>query len=282
VAIPTVNRNLPWDEIRRAWQTTRTSMAALAAKYGIGSVTTLKRRRTDEGWKRDADVAAAKPSPAAVIADATALPGVAKTSGAPPTPGGGQPRGTHQPGPREPVATRPAPADRDAAGAGVMGSAEQLILDTPLERLRETSFARQMAGAAVVQKTALLLLRRLAGVLQPPSHEMDGVGGGQEPDTEALGNLQRLIRINPDRETLAGLIAAGVKAYEVGVAMERRALADPVVKPVDGDKERAAPVQRNGGDLLRFVDPATAEKMRLWAKQIARERREAEIAAAKG
>jgi hypothetical protein len=164
-----------------------------------------------------------------------------------------------------------------------MATAEELIRHTPVERLRETSFARQMAAAAVIQETSLLLLRRLAGVLQPPDYDIAAAGDGQERDMEALGNLQRLIRINPDRETLAGLVSAGAKAYEVGIAMERRAVADAEVKPADGEKERAAAqIQQNGLDMLKLLDVSTAEKLRTWAMQIQRERREAEIAAAKG
>lgn len=266
MAIPTTNRDRPWAEIRRAWETSEISMAALGSKYGISSVTTLKRRRTDEGWKRDADVVAAKQSLADVISDAAALPGVAEAAD------GSVPA-------REPVAMRRAHVDRDFADCAGLASAEHLVNHTPLARLRETSFERQMALARVVQETSLLLLRRVAGVLQPPSFDLDG--GGQEQDMEALGNLQRLIRINPDRETLSGLVAAASKSLEMGIAMERRAVADAVVKPAAGGDTPADQVQRNGLDMLKLMDVATAEKMRTWAMQIQRERREAEIAAAK-
>jgi hypothetical protein len=43
----------------------------------------------------------------------------------------------------------------------------------------------------------------------------------------------------------------------------------------------AAQIQRNGLEMLSCLDVPTAEKMRAWAMQIQRERREAEIAAAK-
>jgi hypothetical protein len=273
----TINRSLPWDEIRRAWETSEISMAALGSKHGVSSVTTLKRRCTAEGWKRDAGVVAAKPSLADVISEAAD----GRVSA-------GRLRGDHQAHERavparEPVTMRQAPVDRDVADGVGVASAEQLVNHTPLEQMRETSFARQMALAGVVQETSLLLLRRLAGVLQPPSDEMDNARGGQEQDREALGNLQRLIRINPDRETLMGLVTAGITSLERGIAMERRAVADAVVKPAaGGDEMRAAQVQRNSLDLLKRMDLPTAEKMRALVMEIQQERREAAIAAAKG
>jgi hypothetical protein len=277
MANPTINRNLPWHEIRRAWETSEISMASLGSKYGVSSVTTLKRRRTDEGWKRDADVVAAKPSLAEVISEAADGPVSAGRLR-----GDRQAHGCEAPA-REPVTMRQAHVDRGVADGVGLASAEQLVNHTPLERVRETSFARQMALARVVQGTSVLLLRRLAGVLQPPSDEMDDASGGQEQDMEALGNLQRLIRINPDRETLAGLVTAGIKSLERGIAMERRAIADVVVKPAaGGDEVRAAQVQRNGLDILKRMDLATAKKMRAWVMEIQHERREAEIAAAMG
>jgi hypothetical protein len=283
MANPTINRNLPWHEIRRAWETSEISMAALASKYGVSSVTTLKRRRTDEAWKRDADVVAANQSLADVISDAAALPGVAEAAEGPLSAGrlrgDRQAHGREVPA-REPVMTRLAHVDRDVADGVGLASAEQLVNHTPLERVRETSFARQTALAWVAQDTSALLLRRIAGVLQPPSDEMDDARGGQEQDMEALGNLQRLIRINPDRETLAGLVAAGIKSLELGIAMERRAVADVVVKPAaGGDEMRAAQVQRNGPDMLKWMGVETTQKLRAWALEIEEERRAAEIAA---
>jgi hypothetical protein len=78
-------------------------------------------------------------------------------------------------------------------------------------------------------------------------------------------------------------VAAGIKSLELGIAMERRAVADVVVKPAaGGDEVRAAQVQRNGLDILKRMDLATAKKMRAWVMEIQHERREAEIAAAMG
>jgi hypothetical protein len=53
-------------------------------------------------------------------------------------------------------------------------------------------------------------------------------------------------------------------------------------RAADDDNETlAAQIQRNGLEMLSCLDVPTAEKMRAWAMQIQRERREAEIAAAK-
>ena len=43
---------LPWGQIRREWETTSISIAALARKYNVRSATTLERKRVAEQWSR--------------------------------------------------------------------------------------------------------------------------------------------------------------------------------------------------------------------------------------
>ena len=43
---------LPWGQIRREWETTSISIAALARKYNVRSATTLERKRVTEQWSR--------------------------------------------------------------------------------------------------------------------------------------------------------------------------------------------------------------------------------------
>jgi hypothetical protein len=274
----TTPRDLPWGEIRRQWETSEISVKALARQHGIASKTTVLRRLTDEGWKRDADVVEARQAFADSILDAGAIEGTAEDGAVRTIVAGWKPRGYRPPDPRE-AASQPKPgALRTAVAVQADGMDAESLVACSLERRRETSFARQMALACVAQDTGLLLLRRVQGVLQPPCGD-----GDDAADAAALGNLQRLIRINPDRETLAGLVTTGTKAIELGVALERRALAgDGSVKPAPGSEAPASLAPKGGGmELLKRMDVDTALKMRAWAVQIQNERRQAEIDAAK-
>jgi hypothetical protein len=74
---------------------------------------------------------------------------------------------------------------------------------TPAEATQNRA-QRELALARLVQRTSLLVLERMEQVLQRP-----GRPGGAEFDEDPIGeavlvaNLQRLIRVNPDRKTLA-------------------------------------------------------------------------------
>jgi hypothetical protein len=134
-----------------------------------------------------------------------------------------------------------------------------------------------MAGAIQVQETGSLVLERLRGVLQPPSDD--------ETADEAviLANLRHLIRVNPERETLAGLLTAATKAVELGVTMERRAIAaDAASQPASGTL--ATPAGSGGNlarEILQRMDPETVERVRACALEVQRKQRETQIAAAK-
>jgi hypothetical protein len=123
------------------------------------------------------------------------------------------------------------------------------------------------------------VLERIGQVLQRP-----GPPGGTEFDDDPIGeavlvaNLQRLIRVNPDRETLANLLSTAVKGVESGIAMERRALA-----PDETGKLAGVPTAGESGggsrlarEFLRQMDDETMEKMRAWALEVQRQQRQAD------
>lgn len=132
---------------------------------------------------------------------------------------------------------------------------------------------RELAEAREVQVAALLMLQRIRAVLQLPPDDPE------DPADEArtLANLRRLIRINPDRDTLSKLMTTASKALE---AMERRALTPAVI-----GKALLAPEQPAGAriaeEFLSKMDVPTTLKLRQWALEVQQEqRRRAEITAA--
>jgi hypothetical protein len=215
-----VYQDCPWGKIRREWEDTSISLAALARKYGIRSVTTLERKRAAEQWSR------------VLTIDGHVVPSA-------------------------------------AAAPPLVGEAERLPdQGVPNQQLTPEAIAVE------VQRTGLLLLRRIQGVLPPPS---------DDPNDEALtvGNLQRLIRVNPERETLSGLLAAAVKTIETGMAMERRARADAAAQlAAAGGGGSDESLAQRAVALIETMDVETAEKMRAWAVTVQHQQREARIAEA--
>jgi hypothetical protein len=63
----------PWDEIRREYSTTRISLMALAAKYGIASKTALTRRAKAEGCECDETALAERQALADAVLDKLAM-----------------------------------------------------------------------------------------------------------------------------------------------------------------------------------------------------------------
>jgi hypothetical protein len=255
VRTPTINRDLPWEAIRRDWQTSSISMVSLARKYGVASTTTLTRRVVSEGWKRDADLIEANPSAGqSAVALRTPLDRPANM--------------------REPPAPPDGSAPVDAAVANEL-DAELLLAQHDLAQAVATNARRHVALAVEVQRTGLLLLRRLQGVLRP-------LGDDAAAEALMLGNLQRLIRVNPDRETLVGLIAAAGKTIDLGLSMERRAIVANAASKLapETTEAMAASMAASAKEAMKRLTPESAERLRQWAIDVQREQREAQIAAA--
>jgi hypothetical protein len=239
--VTTVYQDLPWGKIRREWESTQISLAGLSRKYRIRSGTTLERRCKAEKWTRD------------VGADQ-------------------QGAGTYQPNmpaPGTEVARLGGPAVPLTADDPL--DAERLLTGRTLAQAEANQRHTQVALATAIQLAGLRLLQRFLGVVQPPSDNEAG-------EALALGNLQRLIRVNPDRETLANLGLAACKMIEMGVTLEKRALAMEV-------KASPAPAEaynsKQAMAMLERMDPETALRMRAWAVRIQQEQRQAQIDQAK-
>jgi hypothetical protein len=282
------HRNMPWDQIRQAYETTETPLGTLAKQFGIPSRTTLVRRAEAEGWQKNLEAIAERNRLADAVLDRTAEPATLDEAlAAPPYMPPPQPASGHrQPAMQVPVDLVPVdlvPADPEGVG---YADVQRLLIVAELAEQQAAVRRQQLALAAEVQLTGLLLLRRIQGVLQPPVAP-DQAGGPEEE--LMLGNLQRLIRVNPDKETLAGLVGVAAKTIEAGVGMARKALAmdlpGGMAKPgaaqaVANPAPSADATSRNRIALLNSMTPEMAEKMRDWALKVQQERREAQIAAA--
>jgi hypothetical protein len=264
VRSPTVNRHLPWEAIRRDWETTAINMVALAHKYGVASTTTLTRRRGAESWKRGADVCETQPG-----ADDGDFQNRQATSG------GQSAAAPRTSADRSADRTEPPPS-KPRDGSAPVDPTVAHGRDTALSPT-QNHFGRAAALGIQVQETASLVLERVRGVLRPPS------GDAAADEAVIQANLQQLIRVNPERETLAGLLTAGTKAVDLGVTMERRALAAEVAsKPAPGSLGTPAGSGSNlAREILQGMDPETVERMRAWALEVQRKQREAQITAAK-
>ncbi len=258
-----IHDKLPWAEIQREWETTTISATALAKKYAIPSKTTMLRRRDTEGWVREVDAGEACPARGAVIADpaATTVKAQASEDGVATT---GHERAS-------------ADGEIDVSPEGFLEAGRRGLAD-----FHDTLAARHVALARVVQETGVMAMRRLQGVLKAPVIDSEGLHdmgdrareGGDEADV--LGNLQRLIRVNPDRDTLSGLLTAAGKAIELGVNMERRAMADMAARPQP--KQGEGKQRMSMRQMIETMPPETAAHLRAWAVKVQQDRREAEIA----
>jgi hypothetical protein len=274
---PTVNRDLPWEAIRREWETSLIDMVALARKYGVASTTTLTRRRDSEGWKRNVAVVEARQALADVISDAMAIDGTAEAATGKPIasalwqPGEDRPldKGKF---PSAPVPPRDGAAMPENTAASEL-DAEMLLAPRHLGHAIATSRQRGVALALVLQRVGLLMLNRVEGVLQPPGENAEG-------EALVLGDLQRLIRVNPERETLSGLVATAGKALELGATLERRAIAaDATNKPASGIP--GIPIELGSNmarEILQRMDPDAVERVHAWALEMQRKQREAQVA----
>lgn len=236
-----VYRDLPWTKIRSEWENTSISITALARKYGIRSATTLDRKRAAEQWSRtiplDAEMEGAAGRWPTALVPRAAVAASHRNAGV-------DQQDTHE------TLARPDQADGWSY--------------SPLMLARE------------VQRTGLLLLQRVQGVLQPP-------GDDAADEARMLGNLQRLIRVNPERETLAGLITAASKAIDMGLAAERRAMtADATTQPDAGASGVPDETSRTlAQEMLQRADPAIVVRLRDWALDAQRSRRAAQVTSIK-
>jgi hypothetical protein len=262
--------SLNWVEIRRQYEFDGVGAQALARQHDIASVTTIRRKIKAEEWK----------TPAEREAEAQRT-----TQYVPPEPVAE---------PEEPPAPQQ-PADDESDVEMIPMSevvAERALHDTAKQIRAETADAGDVMG---VHDLAALHTQRIKDQLELSS-QVTAAGMrvfaiiGELLDTDsdpkmverAQAALNKLTNVNPDRDTLAGLLKAAADVVARGVGIERRALGMDVKRrpgaPEDPVPELASP-RRPAGNLIKLMDPATAFKLREMVQRQIMERRQNEIAA---
>ena len=242
----------PWDEIRRLYENTGIGCQGLADKFGLSSKTMVKRRRDAEGWERRGEdriaVAALEQVVADIPLDEEQAPEADPAPEPIPEPEPGldpevvqainkmeiydplpdlQSDPTPTPELPEPAIAPSGEAERvlaaDVGRSGLVPSVADIddrresvvsqMADIHAERIR-----RQLAYAGEMQQVGAGILRLIKAATVPP--------GTTDPVTLALRQqaVMSLSAINPDRDTLTGLLKAAVDVMAKGISVERLAL----------------------------------------------------------
>lgn len=222
--------DVPWLEIRTAWENSQSSDAELAKKYGFGSKTTISRRRIAEGWKRD-EVALVEGArqraaqgtrldvPDVVDVSADTLPDTSRTHG--------KSQQTLEVG----------------AGSDVGVSIKMGTNSSPSRQSHEISHARGLAAAEEhtetkaaaqrrhilqaqeLQSASLMVVRAVKAVFKgPPSGSYGDEDPAEDISTPYGQAVLSLRAINPDKDSASTLLKAAADALEKGTKLERLAI----------------------------------------------------------
>jgi hypothetical protein len=268
----------PWAEIREEYRR-GARMDALKVHYGFASTTTVSRKAAEEGWVRDlVGIAQGIAQGAAAFEIAEAKRNIAADLAEGPVP----PVRAESIMRRLPISERIVPSA--LANLGLDDLDEQNLIEAHnLGHAQADKIKSQLSVAQEVQLGGLLLLRRLMATLTDPG---DLPVDQHHPDEiRVVANIQRVIRINPDKDTLAGLMTAAGRMVELGVRIERRALnMDAVQGNATPEPPPEAGRQALAHDPLLMAGRMGLDSQRLMrqlAEQMVRERREAQIEGAR-
>ena len=244
-----------WIEVRRQYEVDGLSAAALTQQYRLKSRTTIARRVQAEGW-----VSPRVPKPSQLIkADPDPMP-------EPPAP-------EVEIIPMATIVAEKALEDtaRDLVGSGASG---EIIGPNALAELHTQRIKEQLALSKEVSGTGRQVFSLIRQMLDP----------GADPETEIAARtaMLRLTNVNPDKDTLAGLMKAAADVIKVGVSLERQALGmDVRRKPGDANDplpEMRSP-KRTAAKLIEALDADTAYKLRSALQARMQQKRQDEIKA---
>lgn len=269
----------PWDEIRRLYEETSIGCVGLAKRFGFKSKTTITRRRDAEGWAKAVEEHGAVAAAEQVVADirSDAAPVTAPPEPEPdpeieraidamgiydPLPGP-LPAAVHEP---YVAAERVLAADVGRSGM-VPGSADiddrreavvSQIADIQAERMKT-----HLAYASELMQVGVGVIRLIKAPTIPASTT--------DPVKLALKQhaLMSLSGVNPDRETLAGLLKSAADVVTKGITLERHVLG---ITPPEKTKVGAVVITTGSntvvsepagpGQVLKSLDTKSAWKMR--------------------
>jgi len=268
----------PWDEIRRLYETTPIGVPSLQKKYGFASRTTINRRKAKEGWKKQVDelisVAAAEQIVADIRREQEAQAPAPEPEPDPAVVQAIQEMRIYDPVPESDPAPEPASDEAEHVRAADVGRSGMVPSVEDLESRRDAVVV-QMAGihadriraqltrAGEMQQVGTGILRLIMAATVP-ANTTDGV-------TLALKQqaVMNLCGVNPDRETLAGLLKAACDILSKGIGLERQVLgiATPEktkvgVGVVITNNTGPAADPSSPGKVLKSLDTKSAWKMR--------------------
>jgi hypothetical protein len=260
---------LDWVEMRRQFEVDGVSLSELARRHGVASMTTVSRRAKSEQW--------VKPGQGAVT---DLAPVVAVARIAPPP--------IQYQGPSQPEADRDAeviPVSEAIAESVLHATAEAMNAEQPeqpsisvhhLAAVQSGRIREQLAISEEVTSTGRKLLASIRDMLDDDPDDPDKVA-------RASAALRRLVGVNPDRETLAGLLKASSDIITRGLDIERRALGMDIRQR--GGAAQPDPVEqltrpgpaRPAATLIKRLDMDLMKRLRESAQQAIQDRRRKEI-----
>lgn len=246
-------------------------MENLARKYAVSSSNSIRRKVRTEGWQRDLEAIAAfvttrtigggkapenahdEINPTKAVLRKKVAAHIAVTNSRPEAIDVGAPslaRTITEAG----EDAGPTPIER----AAIRNEEQEVTTARGVAKRNSDVILQQLEAGAQVEQVGLNVLGVIAAYLAAP------------PNSDALTNTaRRLIGVNPDRETLAGLLTAATNLVKSGTAMKRQALAmDVVIAP--GAPAPVEIVKGAGARLLGNLSPEAMMKMRAAAQEAAR------------
>lgn len=270
---------LDWTEIRRQHEEDGYSISALTRIHKVPSRTTIARRAKAEEWQMSAVDVPPPPNP---------KPRQPTSDPAP------QPEPAPAPEPPKPELP---PFDETEIIPMAEIVAEQALF-TAAADIQDEKFEPEVMGPERLAqlhteriKDQLVIASRVTGagmqVFEIISTLLDA---DDDPLTVARASiaLRKLTNVNPDRDTLAGLLKAAADVVSKGLDIERRALGMDLRRsapPERGSDQPTNPLSvladttRPGARLIKMLDADMAFKLREMAQRTIMAKRQNEIAA---
>lgn len=248
-----------WAEMRRLYEQEGVSRSEIQRRFGFRSGTTIARRIRAEDWRSPRN-----PLPLTLQYGDSGEVAVAADDA---------------PAPDDEVTVIPMAAL--VAERALRDTARQIMDDAPgspevigpshLAALHTERIKEQLAMSKEVTNVGRLVLSRIAELF---------TAGDEGSMERARAALVSLTNVNPDKDTLAGLLKAAADVVRQGVTIERLALGmDTRRKP--GEQNNPIPElvspKRAAGALIAQMDPEMAFKLRALAQRTILERRQREI-----
>lgn len=251
--IPKAKQEPDWAKIRAEWQESEISDVQLAERWGFKSTTTVRRQRLREGWARDIDAIAAKIVTQAVVGKERVRTSSALT------------RNEADIG----------LADTKAGEPSDFNDKERVRPQTRQEVSRATKDSDDLGTARHLANVHAQAIRQQIGIgelaISVGTIFLDQIEALAGDDVDRIQRAQAaLLSINPEKDTLAGVIKAIAGLLETGVKIKRLALGMDILKNPEGVTPSQVAGGRAASKVIERLDLETLMKLRGAAQEIAR------------